>query len=272
MANLMTALLGDLGKRRRLRGGARILSLILLTCRFAAGPVSAATAQAASSSTNVSAATESAERQLEEGRSTLDEGTLLAARKSFEECLRQDAGNFRCSYDLARAEYCLVSAKDDQHDSKAAERWVDAAIETAKRTVAMDDRSSDAHALLGDLYGRKIGFGGMFAGMRYGPKADAETRRAFELNADNPRAFVVIGRKYLFAPKMFGGDPAKAVESFQKATTLDPHDDEAFVWLAIAYRKIGDSQRAQAALSEALRLNSKSAFARRIQSGKDVGE
>ena len=125
---------------------------------------------------------------------------------------------------------------------------------------------------MGDLYGRKIGFGGMFTGMRYGPKADAETRRAFDLNANNPLAFAVIGRKYLFAPKMFGGDPAKAVQSFQKATSLDPHGDEAFVWLALAYRKIGDSQRAQAAVSEALRLNGKIAFARRIQSGKGVAE
>jgi len=56
------------------------------------------------------------------------------------------------------------------------------------------------------------------------------------------------------------------VESFQKATTLDPHYDEAFVWLAIAYRKAGDSARAQSALSQALRLNSRSAFAKRTQS------
>jgi tetratricopeptide (TPR) repeat protein len=268
MAKIRTAQHSQIEKSSRNLRIARIGSLIVIICGLSLTAVCATTWQAAS--TNGSAATESAERQLEEGRSTLDEGTLIAAKKSFEECLQQNGKNPRCGYDLARAESYLNNAKEDQNDSKAAERWLDAAIESAQRTIAIDDHSSDAHALLGDLYGRKIS--GMFSGMHYGPKSEAETRRAFELNANNPRAFAVVGRKYLFSPKMFGGDTAKAVESFQKATTLDPHDDEAFVWLAIAYRKAGDSQRSQAALSEALRLNSKSAFARRIQSGKGVGE
>jgi len=43
---------------------------------------------------------------------------------------------------------------------------------------------------------------------------------------------------------------------WREATTLDPHYDEAFVWLAIAYHKKGDTKRAQAAVVEALRLNS----------------
>ncbi len=137
-----------------------------------------------------------------------------------------------------------------------------------QRSIALNDRSSDAHALLGDLYGAKIS--GMMSGMKYGPKANAETQRAFELDPNSAQAFAVIGRKYFFAPSMFGGDLNKAIESFKKATTLDPNYDEAFVWLAIAYRKKGDSQDAQAALAEALRLNSRSVFAKRIQAGASM--
>jgi Flp pilus assembly protein TadD len=66
---------------------------------------------------------------------------------------------------------------------------------------------------------------------------------------------------------MFGGDIEKAIESFRKATTIDPHFDEVFVWLAIAYRKKGDTLLAEKALSEALRLNNLSAFALRVKSG-----
>jgi Flp pilus assembly protein TadD len=80
----------------------------------------------------------------------------------------------------------------------------------------------------------------------------------------------VVGRKYLFAPKIFGGDLGKAIESFRKATTLDPRYDEAFVWLAIAYRKSGNAQQSQVALSQALRLNGQSVFAKRIESGVEV--
>jgi tetratricopeptide (TPR) repeat protein len=208
------------------------------------------------------------EQKLEEGRSTLEESTLMSASKLFEECIRQDSQNFACYYQLARTDAYLEKVKVQQKDKKAAERWLDSAIGNAKRATALKDGSSDAHALLGELYGEKIGFGGMFTGMQLGPKANAETQRAFQLDANNPRAFTTIGHKYLFAPKMFGGDLDKAVESFQKATVLDPHYDEAFVWLAIAYRRKGDEPHARTAVEEALRLNPKSTFARRIQSGE----
>jgi Tfp pilus assembly protein PilF len=101
-------------------------------------------------------------------------------------------------------------------------------------------------------------------------KANAETQRASNWTRNNPHAYAVVGRKYLFAPKIFGGDLGKAIESFRKATTLDPRYDEAFVWLAIAYRKSGNAQQSQVALSQALRLNGQSVFAKRIESGVEV--
>jgi tetratricopeptide (TPR) repeat protein len=240
----------------------RLLSLVLTLS------LSGIAAAAADSHDNP-AALQAGEQQLQSGRTSLDEKTLLEARSIFEQCLRQNQ-NERCAYDLASSDSYLAQAKEAHKDNKAAEHWLDSGIEDAKRAIAMNGRSSDAHALLADLYGRKIGFGGMFAGMHYGPKATAETQRAFELDPNNPRAYAVIGRKYLFAPKMFGGDPQKAIESFQKATSLDPHYDEAFVWLAIAYRKNGKEQEAQTALAEALRLNPQSAFAKQVQSGAKV--
>jgi tetratricopeptide (TPR) repeat protein len=210
---------------------------------------------------------EDGERQLEEGRSALDERTLTAARKVFEECIHRDGKHPACYYGLARSDSYLVKAKESQNDKKAAERWLDSAIEKARSCIVLNDRSTDAHALLADFYGSKIGFGGMFAGMRYGPKANDETQRPFLLDPKNPRAYAVVGRKYLYSPKMFGGDLDKAIDSFRRSTMIDPHGDEAFVWLAIAYRKKGDEIHSQAAVAEALRLNSRSVFAKRVQAG-----
>jgi Flp pilus assembly protein TadD len=67
---------------------------------------------------------------------------------------------------------------------------------------------------------------------------------------------------------MFGGDVDQAVASFRKAIELDPKSDEAYVWLAIACRKKGDSAQADLALQDALRLNPRSAFARHLQTGR----
>jgi tetratricopeptide (TPR) repeat protein len=204
--------------------------------------------------------------QLEEGRSTLDEERLMTARKTFEQCLLQNVSNSLCYYYLGRTDSYLFQAKELHKDKKAAGRVLDAAIENTRRSIALDEGRADAHALLADLYGRKIGYGGMTAGMRYGPKAETETRRALELDSKNALAYAVLGRRQLYSPKVFGGDVDKAIVSFRKATELDPRYDEGFVWLALAYEKKGDSVRAQAAAAEALRLNSRSALAKQVQS------
>ena len=77
-------------------------------------------------------------------------------------------------------------------------------------------------------------------GMKYGPKANAEAAEAFRLDPQNAQAWAVSGRKYLYAPAMFGGDLDKAVDVFRKATLYDSNSDEDFVWLAIALQKKGD--------------------------------
>jgi Tfp pilus assembly protein PilF len=66
---------------------------------------------------------------------------------------------------------------------------------------------------------------------------------------------------------MFGGDVAKAIENFLKATQLDPNSDENFVWLAIAYRKGGDAPNSEKALRQAMQLNPRSPFAKATATG-----
>jgi tetratricopeptide (TPR) repeat protein len=205
-------------------------------------------------------------RELENGRSTLDIKTLLASRESFQRCTRIEEKDSVCNYDLARCEFYLAKAEVLQKNQEAADKWEDAAIADVQHAIALNDRSADAHALLSDLYGSKIH--GMISGMHFGPKANTEIQRAFQLDPNCPQAFTVIGRKYLYSPSVFGGDIEKAIDSFKKATAIDPSNDEAFVWLAIAYRKKGEVERAHQALSVALHLNSRSVFAIRVNSGE----
>jgi tetratricopeptide (TPR) repeat protein len=171
-----------------------------------------------------------------------------------------------CYYDLARCEFYLAKAEVLQKNQEAADKWEDAAIADVQHAIALNDRSADAHALLSDLDGSKIH--GMISGMHFGPKANTEIQRTFQLDPNCPQAFTVIGRKYLYSPRVFGGDIEKAIDSFKKATAIDPSNDEAFVWLAIAYRKKGEVERAHPALSVALHLNSRSVFAIRVNSGE----
>lgn len=207
-----------------------------------------------------------AEAQLEDGRANLDAGTLMTALRVFEDCARKDAANARCYFDMGRTDSYLADIRERQMDKRAAQQTIDSAIDNIQRSIDLNAGFADAHALLAELYGRKIGYGGVFTAIRMGPKAQAETERAMELDPKDPRIYIVIGRRQLYSPRMFGGDVEKAIESFRKATTVDPHCDEGFVWLAIANTKKGDSRAARAAVEEALRLNGRNVIALEIRS------
>ena len=190
---------------------------------------------------------------------------MTAARALFEECARRDLNDSVCFYGLARTASYLRRAAGTQKDKDTAKKWRDTAITDVQHAIALNNRVADAHALLADLYSAKIS--GMLSGIQFGPKANAEIQRAFQLDPSNAQAFGVMGRKYLYAPSRFGGDLDKAIDSFKKAIALDLHNDEDFVWLGIAYRKKGDSDSAKAAISQALQLNGRSVFAMRVKSG-----
>lgn len=212
---------------------------------------------------------DSARQLLKQGRTTQDQGTLSAARENFKKLIEDHPNQDLYWYLLARTDAYRSQAYVAQADKKNAEHALDEAIRNVQEALTINDNSADAHSLLADLYGEKIGFGmAMFAGPRYGPKVKEENQRALALDANNPRVYASLGRQYLKAPKMYGGDLDKAIESFRKSTQLDPKSDETFVWLAIALRKKGDEAGAQQALQEALRLNPQSAFAQQTAAKK----
>jgi tetratricopeptide (TPR) repeat protein len=206
---------------------------------------------------------------VEEGRTTLADKALNDARGSLLKLTQKNPGNAVYSYELARVDYYRCNAADTRGDKKAAEAALDQAASEDQQSLKLDEKSAVAHSLLADVYGRRIGLGhGVMLGPRLGPKVAAENKRAQELDGNNPRVLASLGRQYLHAPKMFGGDLEKAIASFQKSLQLDPKNDETYVWLAITYRKKGDEAAANWALGEALRLNPRSVFAQSMKAGK----
>jgi tetratricopeptide (TPR) repeat protein len=203
---------------------------------------------------------------LEEARTTLNEKSLNDARSAIEQFPQKDSTYF---YTLARVDSYRCNGAQLRNDKKVASAALDQAIDEAQQALKLDDHSAIAHALLGDLYGQKIGLGvGMMLGARFGPKIASENKRALELEPNNPRVLASLGRQYFFAPKMFGGDIDKSIDNFKKSTELDPKSDETFVWLALAYRKKGDAASATKAVDQALSLNPRSLFAQNTKAGK----
>lgn len=193
---------------------------------------------------------------LESARKTRDEKQLTSLQAQLEQRIAQNSNDSVLFLDLARVRSNLLDVFEMRKDKKSAVATIDKAIEAALRSIQLNDKFADAHSLLADLYGRKIILGnGMFAGPKFGPKAKEENAKAMALDDKNPRVWASLGRQYLMAPKMFGGDVGKAIESFQKSLAMDSAQDETWVWLARAFQKQGEKTKARDAIQHALALN-----------------
>ena len=202
---------------------------------------------------------------LEAARRTRDESQLQLLKTQLDQRISQNPNDAQAQYQLAQVQGYSADVCEMRKDKKSASAAIDKGIEAAQRSLQLDEKSAGTHSLLADLYGRKISLGnGMFAGPKYGPKIDEENKRAMTLDDKNPRVWASLGRQYLMTPKMFGGDISKAVDSFQKSLTLDPQQDETYVWLAKAYEKQGHKAKAREALQHALQINPQSRFAREM--------
>ena len=195
--------------------------------------------------------------EVEAARKTREEKQLQSLKAKLEQKIVQDPNDDAASYlDLARVNAYLADVCEMRKDKKPEVAAVDRAIELAQHSMQLNDKSADAHSLLADLYGRKIGLGtAMFLGPKFGPKVKEENVKAMAIDSKNPAVWASVGRQYLMAPKMFGGDTAKAVESFQKSLDLESSQDETWVWLAKAFQKKGDKAKARDAMKHALSLN-----------------
>ncbi len=134
---------------------------------------------------------------LKNGRTTLDQKTLVEARDYFSQLISKDRNNAEYFYQLARVDAYRVDAYAGQHDNKNAEATLKQAISEIEHAIEINDKSAKSHSLLADLYGRKINMGGFMVGPHYGPKIDAENKKAFELDPNNSNVLASRGREYL---------------------------------------------------------------------------
>ena len=193
---------------------------------------------------------------VEAARNTREEAQLQSLKVKLEQEIAKELKDAVSYLDLARVNSYLLDVYEMKKDKKSAVAAVDRAIDSVQHSIQLNDKSADAHSLLADLYGRKISLGAaMLTGPKFGPKVKEENAKAMALDDKNPVVWASLGRQYLMAPKMFGGDVTKAIESFQKSLSIDATQDETWVWLAKAFAKHGDKAKAHEAIQHALSLN-----------------
>lgn len=95
------------------------------------------------------------------------------------------------------------------------EKFLDEAIKLLEKAIKIDNKFSEAYALLSGLYGIKAGMN-IFYGMFYGPKAGQMLRKALEIDSLNPRVMYTYAQNLIYAPPAYGGNFEKGVEILKR--------------------------------------------------------
>ncbi|MGH9586012.1 MAG: protein kinase domain-containing protein [Acidobacteriaceae bacterium] len=123
---------------------------------------------------------------------------------------------------------------------------LDQAISALQQSIQTDPRFALGYAQLGEAYRTK---NVITKDPKWLTEAEANAQKAAELDGTIPAVFVTLGRIHEAT-----GKHDLAVQEFQRALSLDPHDADAETGIAIAYENAGRISEAGAAFQKAAAL------------------
>jgi tetratricopeptide (TPR) repeat protein len=210
---------------------------------------------------------------VEEARKAYDFAALETLQKNLLEQAKKNPED--PSAQFAVAECFSVRAAFNRRDRfiqgenkakrKQQNEWGKAVMPYAEKALKLaktDSEKAHAHRILGELMSHQIT--GMMSGMRLGPKSKKHTQAALELLPDDAECQRALGLMYLYNPGMSGGDPKKAVTTFQACAKAAPNSDAYLLLQAMAHRKAGEVEKAREVAEQCLALNPKNADAQNL--------
>jgi tetratricopeptide (TPR) repeat protein len=119
-----------------------------------------------------------------------------AAADLFQQACARAPGSHASYYWLGVAQFHrmlqLRNAPGPRTNDAAADAAMEAAVAALDTAVKLDPRHAESHALLGTLYGMRIG-GNLVRAVRFGPAVQKNRNQALELGKDNPRVQYLLG-------------------------------------------------------------------------------
>jgi tetratricopeptide (TPR) repeat protein len=144
-----------------------------------------------------------------------------------------DYGNYDAAWKLARAAFYVAEHTDN--DSERDDMYREG-IEAGKVAVQLQPNKPDGHFWLGANYGGSAAHSTLASlSSVQDIKNELETVLKLDESYQGYSAYLGLGRLYLQAPKILGGDTAKAIEYLQKGVKLNPNNTLMRVDLAEAY-------------------------------------
>ena len=155
-----------------------------------------------------------------------------------------DYGNYEAAWKLARAAFSVGDRTDI--DSERDDMFVQG-IQAGKGAVQLQPDKPEGHFWLGANYGGRAAHSTLSNLSSFQDiKGEMEAVLKIDESYQGYSAYLGLGRLYLQAPKVLGGDVKKAIEYMEKGVKLNPNNTVMRFHLAEAYeadKRNGDAKK-----------------------------
>lgn len=154
-----------------------------------------------------------------------------------------DYGNYEAAWKLSRAAFYVGDRTDieDERDDMFRQ-----GIDAGKAAVQLQPEKPDGHFWLGANYGGSAAHSALSNLSSFQDiKREMEKVLKLEESYQGYSAYLGLGRLYLQAPKILGGDLAKSVEYLEKGVKLNPNNTLMRFHLAEAYEATNRNEEAK---------------------------
>ncbi|MFN2530529.1 MAG: TRAP transporter TatT component family protein [Pyrinomonadaceae bacterium] len=144
-----------------------------------------------------------------------------------------DYGNYEAVWKLARDSYYVGEHTTDEIEQDQMFRQ---GIEAGKAAVELQSDKPEGHFWLGANYGGSAAHSTL-AGLANVEDIKREMEAVIKIDEEfqGGSAYMALGRLYLQAPRMLGGDKQKAIEYLEKGLRFGPNNALLHLYLAQAY-------------------------------------
>lgn len=169
--------------------------------------------------------------KLYEGREDLNKARVCVA--ALRQARTADYGNYEAAWKLARAAFYV--GEHTQDNSERSDMYREG-IEAGKAAIALQPDKADGHFWLGANYGGDAAHSTLAnLSSFHDIKREMEAVLKIDETYQGYSAYLGLGRLYLQAPKVMGGDTSKAIEYLEKGVKLSPNNTTMRFHLAEAY-------------------------------------
>lgn len=168
---------------------------------------------------------------LYEGREDMNKARLAVT--ALRQAHSADYSNYDAAWKLSRAAFYVADRTDNETER---DNMFREGTDAGKAAAALQPNKPDGHFWLGANYGGSASHSTLSNLSSFRDiKNEMETVIKLDESYEGYSAYIGLGRLYLSAPRVLGGDVSKAIENLEKGIKLNPNNSVMRYYLAEAY-------------------------------------